>query len=385
MKCLGFLYIQGHRQVSLNALNERSKQDRGHQNSYSISSPFLLVDIPPYPFDHERTFWHETRLSKDYRHRPHLPHELLGTLSPDVNPFEPRWRKFLSIKESPWLKHHVVQDRIVLPATGFLTMVMQVALQNALAQAVSSTQGSIQVEKTAVSAISLRNVSISKALVLSEDEDQEISLSLRPQPRTARESSDVWNEFQIFSVASDGLWTEHCRDLVHVELESPEGEHGRSSGWWLQENEFDALAARCVIDYAPRTFYRLARESVGLAWDSLFKNMSAIQLDRDMRVLSTSRVPNVVDSGAGGVGDIIHPGLLDTALLRGTCFLAFQGQKGLRNQRRFPRSSRNFVLPINPSPPAIPRSFFRPRKSLTMLPRHMTWQFDAKMAQTRGK
>ncbi|KAK4461021.1 polyketide synthase [Cladorrhinum samala] len=349
LKCLGFLYIQGHRQVSLDTLNEISEQDGNHQKSCSISSPSLLVDVPPYPFDHERTFWHETRLSKDYRNRPHLPHELLGSLSLDVNPFEPRWRKFLSVKETPWLKHHVVQDQILLPATGFLTMVIQAALQDALAQAVSSTQGSRRGEKASVSAISLRNVSIGKALVLSEDEDREVSLSLRPQPRTARESSDVWNEFRIFSVASDGLWTEHCRGLVHVERESVEGENGKSSRWWLQDNAFDALAARCVIDYAPRTFYRIASESAGLSWDSSFKNMSAIQVDRDMRVsLSTSRVPDVVNSNTGGVGDIIHPGLFDTALLHGTCFLTFQGQKGIEKSAAVPTFIKELRLANKP-------------------------------------
>ncbi|KAK4169040.1 polyketide synthase [Cladorrhinum sp. PSN259] len=330
LKCLGFLHAQDHHQVGLQNLNDRSGEHSSTQNRDGHAKSLLLVDLPPYCFDHDRTFWHETRLSREYRHRPHLPHELLGTLSPDVNRLEPRWRKFLSLKESPWLKYHVVQGQIVFPAAGFLNMAMQAALQHALMQASSTAQPAGQVKKSSVGALLFRNISINKALVLSEDEDQEVSLSLRPQARTARESSEVWNEFRIFSVASDGLWTEHCRGLVHLELNrSEERDHISNAKWWTQVTELDPIAARCVLADAPRKFYFLARENAGLNWDHPFKNLTSVWSDKTMReCFTTSRVPNVGASGPGGVGDLVHPGLLDSALFHGICFLAFQGQKG---------------------------------------------------------
>ncbi|KAH6632037.1 hypothetical protein F5144DRAFT_620943 [Chaetomium tenue] len=195
LRCLGFLCIQGS-PIRVATLNDNANQPS--------EAPALLADLPPYPFDHSRRFWHESRLSRDYRARPHLPHELLGTLSIDVNRVEPRWRRFLSLKETPWLRKHIIQGQIVFPAAGYLTMAVQAARQHFLAAS----------PMIHADVISLRNVNIGKALVLSDDEaDVEISLSLRPQARTARESSGVWNEFRIFTVAQTGEWTEHCRGL----------------------------------------------------------------------------------------------------------------------------------------------------------------------------
>ncbi|KAK3292802.1 uncharacterized protein B0H64DRAFT_464367 [Chaetomium fimeti] len=196
LRCLGFLCIQGS-PVTAEALND---SDNGHHPG----TPALLPDLPPYPFDHSRRFWHDSRLSRDYQARPHLPHELLGTLSIDVNHVEPRWRRFLNLKEIPWLRKHIVQGQIVFPGAGFLTMAVQAARQHSRAMSPTAY----------VEAIVLRNINIGKALVLSEDEaNVEIALSLRPQARTARESSSLWNEFRIFSIARTGQWTEHCRGL----------------------------------------------------------------------------------------------------------------------------------------------------------------------------
>ncbi|KAK0701265.1 hypothetical protein B0H67DRAFT_655916 [Lasiosphaeris hirsuta] len=196
LRCLGFLCIQGS-PVRVGDLN------RNDNGSHQPESLRLLADLPPYPFDHSRRFWHESRLSRDYRNRPHLPHELLGALSVDVNRIEPRWRRFLSLKEIPWLRKHIIQGQVVFPAAGYLTMVVQAARQH-----IMTTSPTAHVD-----AVSLRNVNIGKALILSEEDTEgvEITLSLRPQARTARESSGLWNEFRIFSVTPTGEWAEHCR------------------------------------------------------------------------------------------------------------------------------------------------------------------------------
>lgn len=72
-------------------------------NEFQNPLPRLLTDIPSYPFDHEQRYWHESRLSKEYRHRQFSPHELIGSLSADINHLEPTWRQYLSLKEIPWL------------------------------------------------------------------------------------------------------------------------------------------------------------------------------------------------------------------------------------------------------------------------------------------
>ena len=69
--------------------------------------PFL-VDCPPYPFDHTRRYWTESRLSKDLRLRPSSSGYLLGRRNHDWNTLRPQWRNWLCTERMPWLGDHVV-------------------------------------------------------------------------------------------------------------------------------------------------------------------------------------------------------------------------------------------------------------------------------------
>lgn len=302
LKCLGFLHVQSAL-VRLQELNKSNKD----------CPPALLVDLPPYPFDHSRTFWHETRISKDYRHRQHLPHELLGTLTSDVNRLEPRWRRFISLKESPWLKSHIVQGQVILPAAGYITMAVQATRQH-----MQMTDPTARIEN-----ISFRNISIGKAVVLPVDgPDVEIALSLRPEARTSRDSSNVWNEFRIFTVASDGKWSEHCRGLVHAELELVEP-HDEL----LIPGELTRLEKESNHVVSPQKFYYLGRD-IGLDWQEPFNNITSLRTSMNSCV-ATARAP-VTDSDPGGMGDILHPALLDSCLFHGLCSIAIL-ERGIKS------------------------------------------------------
>ncbi|KAL4782889.1 hypothetical protein BJX76DRAFT_358522 [Aspergillus varians] len=295
LKCLGFLVIKNG-SVHLNDLNKDSKE--GHIQS--------LVDLPPYSFDHDRVFWHETRISKDYRHREHLPHELLGSLSADVNRLEPRWRRYLSLKESPWLCNHVVQGLITFPAAGYITMAIQATRQHTLATSPGSK----------IQYIRFRDVSFGKGLVLSDETpDVEISLSLRPQARTSRESSSVWNEFRIFTVAPDQKWTEHCRGLIQAEVDSVEG-----FKTVLTPADISRIDAECTHEVTPQKFYSVGKRN-GLDWQHPFNNMHQIRSSKDSCV-ATARVPET-ETPPGGMDDLLHPAVLDSCLFHGLSTVIF--------------------------------------------------------------
>lgn len=70
--------------------------------------PFL-VDCPPYPFDHSRRYWEESRLSKDFKSRPHSPGYMLGKRNHDWNTLRPQWRNWLCTVKMPWLADHIVR------------------------------------------------------------------------------------------------------------------------------------------------------------------------------------------------------------------------------------------------------------------------------------
>lgn len=57
----------------------------------------------------------------------------------------------------------------------------------------------------------LRNVSFSRAMVLEEDVDMKIFLSLNQ----CTGPENPWHEFRI-STSKDEVWTEHCRGLIRL-------------------------------------------------------------------------------------------------------------------------------------------------------------------------
>lgn len=75
-----------------------------------LVQPSMLTNLPAYPFNHERKYWLESRMSKAFRFRKFPPHELLGTRVEDWNPLEARWRNRIILSEKPWLKDHAVRE-----------------------------------------------------------------------------------------------------------------------------------------------------------------------------------------------------------------------------------------------------------------------------------
>ena len=76
---------------------------------FSGAKARLLKDLPPYPWDHDRKFWHESRLSRAVRTRTEPVHQLLGHRCPDGTDQQISWRNYLQVKEVPWIQDHQLQ------------------------------------------------------------------------------------------------------------------------------------------------------------------------------------------------------------------------------------------------------------------------------------
>ena len=98
LEVMGWLHCLGY-DISLDQVNYPDHHLKNFQS---------LVDLPEYPFDHSQSYWYESRISKSLRLRKHPRLDLLGTPVPDWNPLEARWRKIISITETPWLGDHKV-------------------------------------------------------------------------------------------------------------------------------------------------------------------------------------------------------------------------------------------------------------------------------------
>ncbi|EKG15258.1 Beta-ketoacyl synthase [Macrophomina phaseolina MS6] len=81
----------------------------------------LATDLPTYPWNHDRAYWFESRVSGSYRHRQHSAHPLLGTqCAENSTGRQVQWRKVLHQHEVPWLAGHKLRGTTVFPVAGYV-------------------------------------------------------------------------------------------------------------------------------------------------------------------------------------------------------------------------------------------------------------------------
>ena len=151
-----------------------------------------LSDLPPYPWDHEESYWSETRLSKEYRLRKYPYHDLLGARIVESTDLEPSWRNVFHLNTAPWVRDHKVGDNIVFPFAGYIAM------------AGEGIRQVTEIDET----FRLRHVIVSTALVVPEGKPTEMITTFRPHRLTDTLNSKWWD----FTIASHNghTWTKHC-------------------------------------------------------------------------------------------------------------------------------------------------------------------------------
>lgn len=95
------------------------------------SYPKAMINLPKYPWNHERRYWFESRSSKFRRTREHARTDLLGGPADDFNLIEPRWQNYLKPMEIPWVMDHRIQGLIIFPGAAMLVVRMLAVLSPA--------------------------------------------------------------------------------------------------------------------------------------------------------------------------------------------------------------------------------------------------------------
>ena len=159
----------------------------------------VLQNLPTYPWDHSATYWHESRLSRDYRMRQHPCHDLLGTRITSSPGLEPSWRYLLSLDSLPWLVDHAIDGLITFPGAGYVCMAIEASKQLA------------EDKGFGVQSFVLQSVSFMKALVIPPaPETIELQICFRPQQLSLM----IWDEFRVYALSEDDVWHEHCRGRI---------------------------------------------------------------------------------------------------------------------------------------------------------------------------
>ena len=283
--------------VDLRTVNEPNTKGPTHK----LPSRTLLTNLPEYPFDHSRRYWHESRLSRHYTLRSEPPSELLGVTSRDS---KTKWRLFLRRSESPWIEHHVVNGKVVYPAAGMLAMGIEAARQ-----IVAGTPGMIARGYT------LRDVRFENPLDLSVNPNVlEVQTSLTPIS-AASTSSDTGPMFD-FIIESFGESDEprvNCRGIVSIEVSS-----GKST--WseaMAEEERMRMACElleavtaCDMAVDSKTMYNFL-EASGYGYGQTFQRSREQRCSRNHPKRATAGISMFSSSPQP---HIIHPATLDAVV-----------------------------------------------------------------------
>ncbi|KAI1502944.1 hypothetical protein F5X99DRAFT_137710 [Biscogniauxia marginata] len=269
-----------------------------------------LTDLPSYPFNHTINHWHESRLSRAYRHRKEGRHDILGALVPESNNIEPRWRNLLRVADVPWLKDHVVQSTVIYPAAGYIAMAIEAARQKHF----MSSKSEARLKK-----FRLSNVSLTSALVVPNgDTGVETSLSLRPVPEGDRESSALWSEFRIFSFTDAQEWTEHCRGQISVELENISLENNQDDDISMEDGNYWGKRLRlefhdCESQLSSQDLYTTF-DNIGLLFGPTFCNLNNVFIGMRNNSISEILVPDTKATMPYETEffNTIHPTVLDS-------------------------------------------------------------------------
>ncbi|TVY76085.1 Highly reducing polyketide synthase, partial [Lachnellula suecica] len=262
-----------------------------------------LVNLPPYEWNHTRTFWSESRLNKQYRMREYPRQSLVGAPMPQYGESERLWRGFIRISEEPWIRDHKIQSSILYPAAGFIAMAIEGAFQLA--------------DKTReISKFRLRDIQISVAAVVTEDSELEAVLQLRPHLTATRDNSSAWLEFTVSTAASGQDLRQNCSGLLLLQYSSDD--HSGPSFETNLENEYTVdqyrqAEATCKTAQSAEKFYENL-ESLGLGYGPTFRNMRTIHSNNNKHSCCTVEISDpgsMVVSSRLDRPHFIHPATLD--------------------------------------------------------------------------
>ncbi|KAK2612526.1 hypothetical protein QQS21_001464 [Conoideocrella luteorostrata] len=263
-----------------------------------------LPDLPAYPFDHSQSYWHESRISKDYRLREHPRLEMLGTRAKDWNPLEARWRKFTRISESPWVADHVVNGSTIYPAAGMLVMAIEGARQ--LVEKSNEQSRSVKAYKV-IEAV------FQRALVIDTEAENgtESQLYMRPvQEAAGKEVSQF--EFRVYSYEGK-QWGENCRGSLAVEFDGNECNdvdvHSGTEEYQAQQRLLSQRKKNCTQMANVSTVYDHF-DAMGLRFGPAFQTLQEVMFNQDGEVVAKANVSGESTSHTPP-SCLIHPTALD--------------------------------------------------------------------------
>ncbi|KAJ4315585.1 hypothetical protein N0V84_008295 [Fusarium piperis] len=256
-----------------------------------------LADLPPYPWNHTKSYWHESHLGRANRFREFPRQDLIGAPTADAISFEPRWRGFLRISENPWIQDHQVQKTIIYPAAGMVTMALE-----GIRQLIKSDKTLLGYEIT--------DMRIDKAMIIpSTAHGLEMALNFKhASPVAAGQKNRPCFEFSIYSKQLDAPWEQHATGLIQARYKQGDWK----ATFRQHQKKYESFKVTCEKSLVPRQLYELL-DIVGMNYGTLFQNITQISKG-DNACVGQVRVPDTKSKMPAKFeyDHLIHPATLDS-------------------------------------------------------------------------
>ncbi|KAE8376660.1 hypothetical protein BDV26DRAFT_305432 [Aspergillus bertholletiae] len=254
LNAAGVLWAAGYK-VDMAAVNQ--------QASTGENTPQMLCNLPCYPWNHTRGFWHESYASRSYRFPPHARSDYLGMAEDSQNSHEPRWRNYLRISENPWIEDHIITGTVLYPGAGVLIMALEGALRTA------------DQSKT-IEGFRMTDVMFERGLVISMDEEAPVETRISFHPHSTKLDSWV---FTVYSMTRGSPWAKHCAGTVAVVYEkeaSDVEDDGVDVLWHKQLSMHKALLSEAdSVDVNVEEFYENL-DTIGMQYGQSFRNVQSL-------------------------------------------------------------------------------------------------------------
>lgn len=283
----GMLFLQGYK-VDLEQVNSIESSTELTQMPKNGKRSMFLVDLPPYQWGTENTYWTEPRLSGEQRHLTHPRHDLLGSKIVGLSDRSLAWRNELRHADLPWLKDHKLGKESVFPAAAHLSMAAEALHQVCDLQDIE------------VRSVTFRDVQLSTALIIPEaDNGIETQLRLMKLP-----GDGMWFEFAVESIV-DGQWTLHSTGSL-----APN--HAESDALSVRPHPVDI--ARLTQRTSGKTWYN-AFGKVGFEYGPSFQPVSNVRTNNKYHHAAAD--VEVATSSGLMIGEsryLLHPSTIDGCL-----------------------------------------------------------------------
>ena len=271
----------------------------------------FLTGLPKYPWDNRRVFWHESRRSRALRSRTDPGHPLLGTILPESTSSDMIWHHMLRVINLRWLTGHQLQGQTIFPAAAYVSLALEAASYAARTTEAHSTL--IHVE--------LNNLTIGKALVLDDNDNQGIEALMSfhiERTRKHNGNREISASFTYRTAVRDGTDTE-LRASGQLKALVAEKEESSMFRWPPSVLPAQEAPPALMTDVDEREFYTTLND-LGYQYSGAFralKNMTH-KLGHGRAIFATPRTSELHSSEKAL---LVHPGLLDASFQ--AIFLAY--------------------------------------------------------------